>query len=94
VILEININIMQKKEIMPGGVTYSEIYFYYIDISLRQLVRLIRNLAYKSRYPVPTWTQYAMGSAASVGELGASIRKVVADLSSDFLTAFKFANRR
>ena len=94
VVFEINVNIMQKKEVMPGGVTYSEIYFYYIDVSLRQLARMIRNLAYKSKYPVPTWTQYAMGSASSVDELAGSIRKAVADLSSDFLTAFKFANKR
>lgn len=94
VVFEINVNIMQKKEVMPGGVTYSEIYFYYIDVSLRQLVRMIRNLAYKSKYPVSTWTQYAMGSASSVDELVGSIRKAVADLSSDFLTAFKFVNKR
>jgi hypothetical protein len=94
VVFEINVNIMQKKEVMPGGVTYSEIYFYYIDVSLRQLVRMIRNLAYKSKYPVPTWTQYAMGSAGSVDELAGFIRKAVADLSSDFLTAFKFSNKR
>lgn len=94
VVFEININIIQKKEVMPGGVTYSEIYFYYIDVSLRQLVRMIRNLAYKSKYPVPTWTQYAMGSASSVDELEGFIRKAVADLCSDFLTGFKFANKR
>ncbi len=94
VVFEINVNIIQKKEVMPGGVTYSEIYFYYIDVSLRQLVRMIRNLAYKSKYPVSTWTQYAMGSASSVGELEGSIRKAVADLCSDFLTGFKFANKR
>lgn len=94
VVFEVNINLMQKKEVMAGGVTYSETYFYYIDVSLRQLVRIIRNLAYKSQYPVPTWTQYAMGTAGSLDELHTTIRKVVADLSSDFITVFKLANRR
>jgi hypothetical protein len=94
VIFEVNINLMQNKEVMPGGVTYSEIYFYYIEVSLRQLVRIIRNLAYKSQYPIPTWTQYAMGTASSIEELHTSLRKVVVDLSSDFITVFKLANRR
>lgn len=94
VVYEININVMQKKEVMPGGVTYSEIYFYYIDVSLSQLVRLIRNLAYKSTKPVPTWNQYAMGTAGSLEGLVESIRRAVIDLSSDFLTHFKHANQR
>lgn len=94
VVFEVNVNLMQKKEVMAGGVTYSEIYFYYIDVSLRQLVRIIRNLAYKSQYPVPTWTQYAMGTAGSIEQLHASIRKVVADLCSNFITVFKLVNRR
>lgn len=94
VVYEININVMQNKEVMPGGVTYSETYFYYIDVSLSQLVRLIRNLAYKSKKPVPTWNQYAMGTARSLDELVQSIRRAVVDLSSDFLTHFKRANKR
>ncbi|MCK4836577.1 MAG: hypothetical protein KAT17_08060 [Candidatus Aminicenantes bacterium] len=94
VVFETNINVMQKKEVMPGGVTYSETYFYYIDVSLSQLVRLIRNLAFKSKTPAPTWNQYAMGTAGSIEELTGSIRRAVADLSSDFLTYYKHANKR
>jgi len=90
----IDIRIIQKKEVLPGGVKYSETYFYNINASLRQQVRLARNTAVKSRYPVPTWWEHETGSTSTVSELTTKIKKHIVDLTSHFLTLHQTINKK
>jgi hypothetical protein len=90
----VDIRIVQKKDILPGGVKYSEIYFYNINTSLRQQVRLARNTAVKSRYPVPTWWEHETGTSNKITDLRVQIKNHIIALTSQFLTLHLTINKK
>lgn len=90
----VDIRIVQQKKVLPGGVKYSEIYFYNINTSLRQQVRLARNTAVKSRYPVPTWWEHETGSVNNLPDLIKKIKQHIVDLTSHFLTLHLTINKK